>query len=163
MEVIADGSGDGITLPFPTSLASYASFIQRPRNGRCCHSIVFNLPGHVVNDVLFKPIRNEHSIAADIPSEDGLRELLVRCSELIHGLSGSLRDESSLHLSQCTHQREEKPSHGRRSIHCLSVEVNDVQVNPCVIQFVNRGENVCGESEHSVQFHRDNVCVLSCG
>ena len=113
MEVIADSSGDGIALPFPASLACDASFIERPCDSCRGHSIVFNLPGHVVNDVLFKPIRNKHSIAVDIPPENGLRELLIRCSELIHGFRGSLRDESSLHLSQCTHQREEEPPHGR--------------------------------------------------
>ena len=37
------------------------------------------------------------------------------------------------------------------------------KVNPRIIEFVNRGENVGSESEHSVQFHRDNVRVLSCG
>ena len=113
MEVIADGSGDGITLPFPASLARDAPFVERPRNRRRSHSVMFNLPGHVVNDVLFKPIRDEHSIAVDIPSKNGLRELLVRCSELIHGFCGSLRDEASFHLCQCTHQREEESPHGR--------------------------------------------------
>ena len=68
MEVIADGSGDGIALPFPTSFARDASFVERPCDSCCRHPIVFNLPGHVVNDVLLKPIRNEHSIAVDIPT-----------------------------------------------------------------------------------------------
>ena len=113
MEVIADGSGDGIALPFPASLACNAPFVERPCDSCRRHPIVFNLPGHVVNDVLFKPIRNEHSIAIDIPSKDGLRELLVRRSELIHGFRGSLRDESSLHFSQRTHESEEEPPHGR--------------------------------------------------
>jgi len=113
MEVIANGSGNGIALPFPASLARNAPFVERPCNSCRRHPVVFNLPGHVVNDVLFKPIRNEHSITVDIPSEDGLRELLVRCSELIHGFCGSLGDEPSFHLSQCTHQREEEPPHGR--------------------------------------------------
>ena len=90
MEVIADGSGDGIALPFTASLASNASFVERPCDSCCRHPVVFNLPGHVVNDVLFKPIRNKHSIAVDIPSKNGLRELLVCCSELIHGFRGSL-------------------------------------------------------------------------
>ena len=90
MKVIADGSGDGIALPFPASLARNASFVERPCDSCCRHPVVFNLPGHVVNDVLFKPIRNEHSIAVDVPPENGLRELLIRCSELIHGFCGSL-------------------------------------------------------------------------
>ena len=80
MEVIADGSGDGIALPFPASLACHASFIERPCDSCCRHSIVLNLPGHVVNDVLFKPIRNEHSIAVDIPPKNGFCELFVGCS-----------------------------------------------------------------------------------
>ena len=80
MEVIADCSGDGIALPFPASLACDASFIERPCDNCRGHSIVLNLPIHVVNDVLFKLIRNEHSIAVDIPPKDGFRELLVRCS-----------------------------------------------------------------------------------
>ena len=70
MEVITDGSGDGITLPFSASLACDASFIERPCDSCRRHPIVFNLPGHVVNHVLFKPIRNEHSIAVDIPQGD---------------------------------------------------------------------------------------------
>ena len=102
MEVIADGSGDGIALPFPASLACDASLIERPCDGCRGHSVVFSLPGHVVNDVLFKPIRNEHSIAVDIPSEDGLRELLVRCSELIHGFCGSLPMQTEMFASQST-------------------------------------------------------------
>ena len=113
MEVIADGSGDGIALPFPTSLACDASFVERPRNSGRCHPVVFDLPSHVVYDVLFKPIRNEHPIAVDIPPKDGFRELLVRCSELIHCFCSSLGDEPSFHLSQCTHEGEEEPSHRR--------------------------------------------------
>jgi hypothetical protein len=75
MDVIADGSGDGITLPLPASLARDAPFVKRPRDGCRRHPIVFNLPGHAVNDVLVKPIRNEHSIAIDIPPKDRFREL----------------------------------------------------------------------------------------
>ena len=90
MKVIADGSGDGIALPFPASFASNAPLVERPCNSCRRHPVVFNLPSHVVNDVLFKPIRNEHSIAVDIPSKNGFRELLVRCSELVHGFRGSL-------------------------------------------------------------------------
>ena len=52
MEVIADGSDDGIALPLSTSFARDASFVERPCDSCCRHSIVFNLPGHVVNDVL---------------------------------------------------------------------------------------------------------------
>lgn len=72
MEIIADGSGDGIALPFPTSFARDAPFVERPRNRRRSHSVVFYLPGHVVNDALFKPIWYEHSITVDIPSKNGL-------------------------------------------------------------------------------------------
>ena len=70
MEVIADGSGDGIALPPPALLARNASFVERPRNRRRSHSVMFNLPSHVVNDVLFKPIWNEHSILIDVPPKD---------------------------------------------------------------------------------------------
>jgi len=37
----------------------------------------------------------EHNdLGINIPTIDGFGELLVRCSELIHGFRGSLRDES---------------------------------------------------------------------
>ena len=113
MEVITDGSGDGIALPFTASFACNAPSVKRPCDSCRRHPIVFNLPGHVVNNVLFKPIRDEHSIAVHIPPKDGLGELFVRCSELIHGFCGSLRDESTFHLCQCAHQREEESSHCR--------------------------------------------------
>ena len=68
MEVGTDGSGDGIALPFPASLACDALFIERPCDSYRRHPMVFNLPGHVVNDVLFKPIRMRWKGLSETPS-----------------------------------------------------------------------------------------------
>ena len=68
MEVITDGSGDGIALPFPASLACDASFVERPWDSCRRHPIVFNLPSHVVNNILFKPIRMRWKGLSETPS-----------------------------------------------------------------------------------------------
>ena len=50
VEIIADSSCDGIALPFPAPLARNAPLIERPCDSCSRHSVMVNLPSHVVNE-----------------------------------------------------------------------------------------------------------------
>ena len=108
---VVEGSYNTTSLPFATSFSLDTSLVEGPSDLGQRHTVDFYLPPHVVDDILFNPIRFEPTTRIDIPSKDRLCELLVGLLELVHSHLRSLGDETSLHLSQGGHDCQEEPPH----------------------------------------------------
>ena len=142
MEWIVLDLDDAPSRPFSTSLSLDSFSVELSGYCRCRHAIFLNLPNHVVNHMLFIPIRGEIPELGFIPTVDGLCELLVHGFELVHALLGSLGDESSLHLRHGCYNRQKQPSYGRSRVNRLSTHVHHVKVNARSVEFVYRVEHV---------------------
>lgn len=161
MKWIVECSTNATSLPSATSFALDASLVERPSNLGERHAVDFDLAPHVVDDILFIPIRLEGTTRIDIPPEDGLCELLVGLLELVHAHLRSLGDETSLHLRQGRHDGEEEPPHGRTRIDGFSLEIHDVESQASVSQLIDGFKGVMSQSEHSVEFEDDYVVIFA--
>ena len=110
---------------------------------------------------LLIPIRNEHSVRVDIPTEDGVGEFLVVGLQLIHTHLRPFGNETAFHLGHRTHHGEEEATHRRRCVNRLAVYVDDVEGDVCILQLVHGGEHVADKTEHAVELHRDEMRILT--
>jgi len=114
---------------------------------------------------LLVPIRDEHPVRVDVPTEDGVGEFLVVGLQLVHTHLCSLGDEATLHLGHgAIMVRKKRP---------IGVEVSTASPfmstmwKEMFASFnsstrVESGEYVAYEAEHAVELHGEEVRVITC-